>query len=252
MKPLILLSNDDGVQAKGLKELIGMLRLMGNLFVVAPDRPRSGASSCLTAELPVKASLLSADDGLTVYSCSGTPTDCVKLALDQLLQRSPDLVVAGINHGNNATVNLHYSGTIGAVREGALHGIPSVAYSLCDHDQDADFEPLHPYVQRITRQALERDMPYGSLLNVNFPAVKQFAGVRICRMAYSRWQNEYVSCERPQGGHYYWLGGECVNDEPEEEDTDSWALDRDYVAVTPLKVDATDYKLKEELTDWDL
>jgi 5'-nucleotidase len=252
MKPLILLSNDDGVQAKGLKALIDMLRPVGNLFVVAPDRARSGASSAITSEQPVKASLLSAEEGLTVYTCSGTPTDCVKLALDQLLQRSPDLVAAGINHGSNATVNLHYSGTIGATREGALHGIPSVAFSLCDHDANADFEPSRPYVESITRQALERDMPFGSLLNVNFPAVSQFEGVRVCRMAYSRWQNEFFPCEHPRGGHYYWLGGECVNDEPEEEDTDSWALERDYVAITPIKVDSTDYKLKEELSDWDL
>ncbi len=252
MKPLILLSNDDGVHAKGLHELIRMLRSVGNLFVVAPDRVRSGASSFLTAEIPITARLVKSEEGLTVYSCSGSPTDCVKLALDQLLQRMPDLVVGGINHGNNASVNAHYSGTVGVVREGALHGIPSVAFSLCNHSLDADFAPAEPYVVEIVEQVLEQSMPYGSFLNVNFPDTSKFSGVRVCRMAYSRWQDEYVPCEHPHGARFYWLGGEFINDEPDEEDTDSWALERDYVAITPLKVDVTDYDLKVSMENWKL
>ena len=252
MKPLILLSNDDGVGAKGLGELIRMLRPVGNLFVVAPDGARSGASSQLTSEVPISAHLIKSEEGLTVYSCSGTPTDCVKLALDQLLQRMPDLIVGGINHGSNATINLHYSGTVGVVREGAIQGIPSVAFSLCNHDLNADFTPLEPYILRIVNEVLEQSLPYGSCLNVNFPDTTEFAGVRVCRMAYSRWQDEYVPVERPHGGRYYWLGGECVNDEPDEENTDSWALDRDYVAITPIKIDATDYGLIKTMADWNL
>jgi 5'-nucleotidase len=252
MRPLLLLSNDDGVEAKGLQKLIEMLSPMADLFVVAPDCPRSGASCSLTSVLPIKQTLMEAESGLTIYSCSGTPADCVKLALDQLLQRQPDMVIGGINHGGNASINVHYSGTLGAVKEGVLQGIPSVAFSLLDHDLNADFSPLQPYVERITQTVLDKSLPYGSCLNVNFPAVKEFAGVKICRMAYSRWQEEYVPCESPHGGHYYWLGGECVNDEPDEEDTDSWALERDYVAITPIRVDETDYDLKDMLNDWEL
>ena len=252
MKPLILLSNDDGVNAKGLQALIGMLRSVGNLFVVAPDRARSGASCSITSEHPIKQSLVKAEDGLTVYSCTGTPTDCIKLALDQMLGRQPDLIVGGINHGNNASINVHYSGTASVATEGTLHGIPSVAYSLLDQSADADFDPLTPYVQRITNLILEKGLPFGSYLNVNFPATPIFAGVRICRMAYSRWVDEFTPCDHPRGGHYYWLGGESVNDEPEEDDTDSWALERDFIAITPTKVDITDYELKDTLNNWEL
>lgn len=252
MRPLFLLSNDDGVDAKGIQSLIEMLSPMADLFVVAPDRPRSGAACSLTSDLPIKQTLKETESGLTVFSCSGTPTDCVKLALDQLLQRQPDVVVCGINHGGNASINVHYSGTMGAVKEAALHGIPAVAFSLLDHDLNADFSALLPYVQNITQKVMDNSLPYGSCLNVNFPAVEEFAGIKICRMAYSRWQDEYVPCERPQGGHYYWLGGECVNDEPDEEDTDSWALERDFIAITPIRVDETDYDLKATMSDWGL
>ena len=252
MTPLILLSNDDGVYAKGLRELIDMLRPLGNLFVVAPDKARSGSACSLSSEIPVTADLLETSEGLTVYACSGTPVDCVKLALDQLLASRPDLIVGGINHGNNATINVHYSGTLGVALEGALQGIPSVAFSLCDRDPDADFEPLRPYVQRITSQALRQTLPYGSCLNVNFPPDGNYRGLRVARMAYSRWQDEFQPCIHPGGSRYFWLAGECVNDEPDETDTDSWALDHQYVAVTPIKIDVTDYNLKEALADWDL
>jgi 5'-nucleotidase len=252
MKPLFLLSNDDGVDAKGLQCLIEMLRPIGDLFVVAPDRPRSGAACSLTSELPIKQMLVSAEEGVTVHSCSGTPSDCVKLALDQLLQSRPDMVIAGINHGGNASTNVHYSGTMGAVYEGALHGIPSVAFSLLDHDPNADFSMMEPYVQRITQLCMNEILPYGSCLNVNFPAAEEYAGVKICRMCYSNWQDEFTPYERNGGEHYYWLGGEFINDEPDEQDTDSWALDHDYVAITPVKVDVTDYDLKEKLNNWDI
>jgi len=252
MKPLILLSNDDGVTAKGLKVLIETLHSIGDVFVVAPDRARSGSSCCITSPLPITIKRLCVEEGLTIYSCTGTPSDCVKIALDQLLMRQPDLVIGGINHGSNASINEIYSGTMGVAKEAVLHGIPSIAFSLCNHDDDADFDPLCKFVQHITELVLEKGLPYGSCLNVNFPPVEEFSGVKICRMAYGRWENEYTPCERPQGGRYYWLGGECVNDEPEDDDTDSWALDRDFVSITPIKIDATDYELKEKLSNWGL
>lgn len=252
MKPLILISNDDGIHAKGLHALIGMLSPLGNLFVVAPDRARSGASCSITSGYPIKQTLVRSEDGLTMYSCTGTPVDCVKLALDQMLGRQPDLIVGGINHGNNATINIHYSGTVGIAIEGTLHGIPSIAYSLDNQSADADFTPLTSYIRRITSMVLEKGLPFGSCLNVNFPSAQAFAGTRICRMAYSSWIDEYTLCNHPHGEHYYWLGGECVNDEPDESDTDSWALERDFIAITPIKVDATDFELKGMLENWNL
>lgn len=252
MKPLILLSNDDGVQAKGLTELIEMLRPLGDLFVIAPEGGRSGAACSITSPLPITVRQLRVEEGLTLYSCSGTPTDCVKVALDQLLLRQPDLVVGGINHGDNSSVNEHYSGTVGVAKEGVLHGIPGLAFSLCDYSPNADFEPMREIVQHITSLVLRNGIPFGSLLNVNFPADGDYAGVKVCRMAYSRWDNEYSPVERPRGGRYFWLGGDFVNDEPEETDTDCWALERNYVAITPLHIDDTDYKLKETLETWDL
>ena len=252
MKPLILISNDDGINAKGLHALVVMLSPLGNLFVVAPARARSGASCSITSEYPIKQTLVKSEDGLTMYSCTGTPADCVKLALDQMLGRQPDLIVGGINHGNNATINIHYSGTVGIAIEGTLHGIPSIAYSLDNQSADADFAPLTSYIRRLTSLVLEKGLPFGSCLNVNFPSAQAFAGTRICRMAYSSWIDEYTLCNHPHGEHYYWLGGECINDEPDESDTDSWALERDFIAITPIKVDATDFELKDMLGNWDL
>lgn len=252
MKPLILISNDDGINAKGLHALVVMLSPLGNLFVVAPDRARSGASCSITSEYPIKQTLVKSEDGLTMYSCTGTPADCVKLALDQMLGRQPDLIVGGINHGNNATINIHYSGTVGIAIEGTLHGIPSIAYSLDNQSADADFAPLTSYIRRLTSLVLEKGLPFGSCLNVNFPSAQAFAGTRICRMAYSSWIDEYTLCNHPHGEHYYWLGGEYINDEPDESDTDSWALERDFIAITPIKVDATDFELKDMLGNWDL
>ena len=252
MKPLILISNDDGINAKGLHALISMLCPLGNIFVVAPDKARSGAACSITSGYPIKQTLVKSEDGLTMYACTGTPVDCVKLALDQMLGRQPDLIVGGINHGNNATINLHYSGTVGIAIEGTLHGIPSIAYSLDNQSADADFTPLASHIRHITSLVLEKGLPFGSCLNVNFPTAQTFAGIRICRMAYSSWIDEYTLCNHPHGEHYYWLGGECVNDEPDECDTDSWALERDFIAITPIKVDATDFELKDMLGHWDL
>ena len=252
MKPLILISNDDGVAAKGLHELIDMLRPLGDLFVVAPDRARSGAACSITSPLPITIHQLKVEDGVTIYSCTGRPTDCVKIAIDQLLLRQPDLVVGGINHGDNSSVNEHYSGTMGVAKEGALHGIPSIAFSLCNYDSNANFEPLRDIVQHITRLVLGKGIPFGTCLNVNFPDVENYAGIKVCRMGFNRWENEFTPFERPRGGRYFWLGGDFVNDEPEETDTDTWALERDYVAITPIHIDDTDYALKETLESWDL
>ena len=245
-RPLLLLSNDDGYQAKGINSLVEMLRPMADLLVCAPEGPRSGYSCAFTANDPLRLTKRHDEPGLAVYSCTGTPVDCVKLALDQLLpigadgqQRRPDMVIGGINHGDNGSVNAHYSGTMGVTMEGCLKYIPSVAFSLCDHDPDADFTPLAPYIASITRQVLEQGLPKGVCLNVNFPLVKQFRGVKVCRMAFGTWHNEVETRHHSRGYDYYWMIGHYRNDEPEAEDTDNWALNRGYIAITPTTMDVT-------------
>ena len=248
---LILISNDDGITAKGINELIRMLRPLGELVVMAPDSPRSGAACSLTVVNPVHYTLYGQEDGLTMYSCSGTPVDCVKLALHSVLTRKPDLVVGGINHGDNASVNSHYSGTMGVTMEGCMKYIPSVAFSICDHSDDADFRPLEPLVKMITKKLLDEGLPKGVCLNVNFPVVERFSGVKVCRMARGTWGNEVVCCHHPRGYDYFWMVGEYTNDEPEATDTDNWALTHVYVAITPTTVDVTDYEMLRQMQSWD-
>lgn len=252
MRPLILISNDDGYNSRGIEALIEAMRPLGDLFVVAPDGPRSGASCSIVDSVPVSYRHVRSEEGLKVYACSGTPCICVKLALDELLMRQPDMVVAGINHGNNASINVHYSGTTAVTTEAALHGIPAVAFSLDNHDTGARLEHLVPLCTHIARLTLENGLPYGSYLNVNFPETETIQGIRVCRMAYSRWVEEFEPCPRSRGGHYLWLTGEQIDDEPNEATTDLWALRHDYAAITPIMVDPTDRQLMETLEQWDL
>lgn len=248
-RPLLLLSNDDGYQAQGLQFLIDTLRGAYDLVVVAPDSARSGASCAFTCAQPLTCRTIADEAGLRVVACSGTPVDCVKLGLSLCCDgRRPDLVVGGVNHGDNASVNTHYSGTMGVAREGALQGIPSIAFSLCDHRPEADFEPLRPYVTDIVRKTIGAGLPPLTCLNVNFPAGRRhFEGVRLCRMAHSRWQNEVEPRRHPYGHEYYWLAGESVDLEPGAEGTDRHALDEGWVAVTPTRLDVTDYELMASL-----
>lgn len=248
-KPLLFLSNDDGISAKGLRSLIDMLRGVGDLVVVAPDGGRSGASSSISTGKAVTLKKVVDEPGITEFACSGTPVDCVKLGLDYAVSRRPDLLIGGINHGDNASVSAHYSGTMGIVLEGTMKGITSIGYSLCSFDADADFEPLRPYVERITRQVLQEGLPENSCLNVNFPVRPTFNGVKICRMASGKWDNEW---ERHEDSDGYWLTGDFTNVEPDRTDTDSWALSHGYVAVTPTQVDVTDYELMDKLNQWNL
>lgn len=243
-RPLILLSNDDGYQAKGIQCLIAMLSGLADLVVCAPEDARSGFSCAFSATTPLRLTLREQRDGLSVWSCNGTPVDCVKLALARLCPRQPDMVIGGINHGDNASVNMHYSGTMGVTQEGCMKYIPSVAYSLCDHRDDADFEPLRPYVVDMTRRILATGLPKGVCLNVNFPllaAGESYRGTRLCRMAPGTWLNESTQCHHPRGYDYYWMVGHYHDDAPEATDTDRWALDHGYVAVTPTLIDVTAY-----------
>jgi len=251
-KPLILISNDDGYQSKGIRALVDIVRPMGDVVVCAPDSARSGYSCAFSATTPLILTKRHEEPGLQVWSCNGTPVDSVKLALSQLLDRKPDLVLGGINHGDNASVNTHYSGTMGVVMEGCMKYIPSVAYSLCDHNEDADFEPLRPYISMLTRRVLREGLPLGTCLNVNFPLAPQFKGIRVCRMSQGTWESEVTRCHHPRGYDYFWMVGHYQNDEPDAKDTDRWALDNGYVAITPTQMDVTSYSLLDQMKGWDL
>ena len=243
-RPLILISNDDGYDAPGIRALVEMVRPLGDVLVCAPDGPRSGFSCAFSATVPLTLTQRSVEEGVEVWSCNGTPTDCVKMALANVCQRRPALVLGGINHGDNASVNAHYSGTMGVVLEGCMKYIPSVAYSLCDHREDADFAPLRPYIEQMTKDVLDEGLPKGTCLNVNFPLTEggTFAGVKVCRMSAGSWLNETTRCHHLRGYDYWWMVGQYRNDEPEATDTDRWALDHGYVAVTPTTIDVTDYQ----------
>lgn len=250
-KPLILISNDDGYRAKGINSLIDMIGDMGQLIVCAPEEARSGFSAAFSATTPLLLNQRMKREGLEVWSCTGTPVDCVKIALANVCPRTPDLIIGGINHGDNASVNTHYSGTMGVVREGCLKYIPSVAFSLCDHSDDADFEPLRPYIREITQKVLQSGLPRGVCLNVNFPLVSTFKGLKVCRMAFGTWGDETVKCIHPRGFDYYWMTGSYTNDEPEATDTDNWALTHGYIAITPTRIDVTDYDTVARLKSWE-
>ena len=214
-----------------------------------------------SATTPLLLTLRHQEPGVEIWSCNGTPVDCVKMALSQILQRKPDMVIGGINHGDNGSVNTHYSGTMGVTLEGCMKYIPSVAYSLCDHRADADFEPLRPYIEQFTERVLNEGLPQGVCLNINFPLLKEesgkgkeesgYRGVKVCRMAFGTWSNELTKCHHPRGYDYYWMVGHYQNDEPQAEDTDNWALQHGYVAITPTTMDLTAYEALQQMKSWE-
>ncbi len=239
---LILITNDDGIQAKGIQTIARVAAKYGRVVVVAPNGPRSAQSSALTIEVPVSVKRVPSDnENITQYAVSGTPADCVKLAISQLLDQKPDLVISGINHGSNASINVIYSGTIGAAIEGALHGIPSIGFSLCDHDADADFEPSLPYFEQIIAKTINSGMPKDICLNVNAPkgAVK---GIRACRQAEGRWANDFGKTEAPRANDYYWLIGDFMFLNDNDMKADQCAIENGYITVVPLQFDMTAYK----------
>lgn len=235
-RPLILITNDDGVDAQGIRELTRMMRPLGNVVVVAPDSPRSGAGCSFSPITPVRVTLLSQEEGLSIYSCSGTPSDCVKLAFDAVLTEVPDLVVSGINHGDNASVNIHYSGTMGAVFEGCMHGVSSIGYSLCTRDKQCDFTPYEEVIVDMANKVLQHPLPEDICLNINFPQVSQLKGARWCRQGRGRWSKEWEPAAEP--GVYTCIGT-YTNLEPEAEDTDNWALNHGFASIVPVTLDTT-------------
>lgn len=260
-RPLILISNDDGYEARGINELVRMVRDYGDIVVCAPDGPRSGMSCAFTAGEPLYLVPRREEPGLAVWSCNGTPVDCVKMALSELCPRQPDLVIGGINHGDNASVNTHYSGTMGVAQEGCMKYIPSIAFSLCDTNYAVDFNPVVSYVQAIIQRVLREGLPQGVCLNVNFPKLGEgmpaaadggYRGVRICRMSKGTWYNETQKCHHPRGYDYWWMVGHYRNDEPLADDTDRWALANGYVSVVPTRIDITDYESIDLFKSWGL
>lgn len=249
MRKLILITNDDGVQAKGINTLIQLAKPFGDVVVVAPEGPRSGQSNAITMMQPIYRTLLHQEEGLTVYSCSGTPTDCVKIALHDVLERKPDLLLSGINHGSNASINVIYSGTMGAVLEGCSQGIQSIGFSLCNHSANADFTHTEPFFRTIIEQLCNNPLPYGVCLNVNAPQ-GTIKGTKVCSQAQGMWHEEFDARVNPFGKPYYWMTGEFKNIEPDNHNSDEWALSNGYISIVPTTCDTTHHStialLKEQ------
>lgn len=250
-KPLILITNDDGADAPGIKVLTELMMQIGDVIVMAPDGARSAQSNALTVTHPIRFTKLEEKPGLTRYSCTGTPTDCVKLALNEVFDRKPDLLVSGINHGSNSAINVIYSGTMGAVLEGCENGVLSIGFSINSHSLDVDFSHFESFILNISRTALAKGLPYGTCLNVNSPC-GEIAGIRVTRQCVGQWTEEFAKRADPQGRSYFWLTGYFENHEPEAEDTDEWALNHGFISIVPTKIDLTAYEAIEEIENWKL
>ena len=249
-RPYILVTNDDGIDAKGINELIKSLRPLGDLVVFAPHASRSGASSAITTT-GVSVELLSEEVDLVRYSCDGTPVDCVKVAINSVLSRKPDLVVSGINHGHNAAVSVIYSGTMGAAAEGAIFNIPSVGFSLDSYLPDADFECVRKVVPFICEKLLSESLPPGIYLNVNIPAVEQIKGIKLCSQTKGRWENEFQERTDDNGERRYFFSGEFVSGEQQLPTNDVAWLKNGYATIVPCKIDVTDYSMLSNMASWE-
>ena len=252
-RPLILVTNDDGITAPGIRTLIEVMNTIGDV-VVAPDSPQSAMGHAITINSTLYCSEMKKVDGpQKEYSCSGTPADCVKLAVNELLDRKPDLCVSGVNHGSNSSINVIYSGTMSAALEAGIEGIPAIGFSLMDFRWNADFHPLKKFIKQITLEALLKGIPRDIVLNVNFPKLKEkeIKGIKICRQAKANWVEEFDKRTNPMGKEYYWLTGTFVN-EDKGEDTDEWALEQGYVSIVPTQFDFTAHHSIQQLNTWDL
>lgn len=250
-KPLILVTNDDGISAPGIKALIAAVQHLGDVVIVAPDSPQSAMGHAVTISKPLRLEKSNLYAPLTAYQCSGTPADCVKIAVDKVLHRKPDLLVSGINHGSNSSINILYSGTMSAAVEGGIEGIPSVGFSLCDFSIDADFSLAAKIASNVAQNILTNGLPQGVLLNVNIPKLEapEFKGVKICRQAWAKWEEDFDERKDPNGKSYYWLTGKFVNFD-KGEDTDEWALANGYASVVPVHFDLTAHNALSYLHQW--
>lgn len=253
-KPLILVTNDDGITAPGIRALIKVMNTLGEVYVVAPDAPQSGMGHAITLNdtLYCNKIVIEKEAPQKEYSCSGTPADCVKIAVNEILKRKPDLCVSGINHGSNSSINVIYSGTMSAAVEAGTQDIPSIGFSLLDYSLEANFDPCLDYVKKIATSCLKNGLPKGVVLNVNFPKLskKELKGTKICRQANGHWEEKFDKRVNPLGRDYYWLTGEFVN-EDKGQDTDIWALENGYISVVPTQFDLTAHHAIKEINDWE-
>lgn len=252
-KPLILVCNDDGITAPGIAATVEVMSTFGKVVVIAPDSPQSGMGHAITINMPLRMIKNNQfGNEIESYQCSGTPADCVKLAIDKILHRKPDLLVSGINHGSNSSINIIYSGTMSAAMEGAIEGIPSLGFSLLDFSWDADFGASKFYMEMIIRNVFHHGMPKNTLLSVNIPNVAkdQIKGVKVCRQARAKWVEEFDHRQDPHGRDYYWLTGKFTNMD-KGEDTDEWALENNFVSIVPVQFDLTAYNAIQPLNSWD-
>jgi 5'-nucleotidase len=253
-KPLILVTNDDGITAPGIRALISVMKELGEVVVVAPDSPQSATGHAITINNTLSINKIDIDPDVEMeYSCSGTPVDCVKFAVSEILKRKPDLCVSGVNHGSNSSINVIYSGTMSAAVEAGIEGIPAIGFSLLDYNWDANFEPIKSSIKKITEEVLEKGLPEGVILNVNFPKLKEseIKGIKICRQAKAMWQERFDKRQTPMGKDYYWLTGKFVNLD-NGEDTDEWALGNGYISVVPVQFDLTAHHAMQTLNSWKL
>lgn len=251
-KPLILITNDDGVTAPGIRALISVMSEIGEVVVVAPDKPQSAMGHAITINSTLYLTKISKNGAdILEYSCSGTPVDCVKLGVNEILKRKPDLCVSGINHGSNSSINVIYSGTMSAAVEAGIEGIPAIGFSLLDYNWDANFEEAKPFIKKITLEVLEKKLPKDVVLNVNLPKLKkdEIKGIKICRQAKAMWVEKFDKRTSPFGKEYYWLTGDFVN-EDKGEDTDEWALEHGYISVVPVQFDLTAHHATQQLNTW--
>ncbi len=251
-KPLILITNDDSINAKGINALVEAMKAIGNILVVAPDKPQSGTGHAITIHDPLRLKPSKVFGDLDAYTCSGTPVDCVKLAIYEVLKKRPDLLVSGINHGSNAGTNVLYSGTMSAAVEGAIEGIPAIGFSLLDHSMQADFEASTQYAKQVAELVLKNKLQSGVCLNVNIPKGKpaDLKGIKICRQGRAFWEDSFDKRQDPFGGSYFWLTGEFIETD-KGEDTDMWALENKYVSVVPTQFDMTAHHLISNLNLWE-
>lgn len=246
-KPLIFITNDDGYTSGGIKALIDSVKGLGKIVVVAPDGPRSGMSGAISSTSPLRVTRIHQEDDLEIYSCNGTPVDCVKLGISEIAGRKPDLVVTGINHGSNASICVLYSGTMGAAIEGCIFKIPSIGFSLLDHSYEADFSTAKTIARNISNHVLHNGLPIGTCLNVNIPKGNDIKGVKVCRQTAGQWVDEFFRSKDGSGKEVFWLTGRFQNDEPADQATDEWALAQGYATIVPVKVDMTDHSILQDL-----
>lgn len=252
-KPSILITNDDGINAPGLRSLIEAMKPLGDLVVIAPDKPQSAMAHAVTIQTPLRLHAIASEPGYQEFSCNGTPADCVKLGEKVVMRSKPDLIVSGINHGNNASINILYSGTMAAVIEGAMENVPSIGFSINDFSHSANFSHCEPIVRKIAVKVLEEGLPEGICLNVNIPILNgtPVSGVKVTRQAKAFWDENFDERTDPHQRHYYWLQGEFVNLD-KGEDNDYWAVNNNYVSIVPVQIDLTAHHMIDTIKNWDI